>query len=41
MQLKDAMHAMAMRGNFGLKSFYPKIEGHVFTPKFGSKWESP
>ena len=20
--------------NFGIKSFYPKIEGHVFTPKF-------
>ena len=23
--------------NFGIKSFYPKIGGHVFTPKFGKK----
>ena len=23
--------------NFGIKSFYPKIEGHVFTPKYGKK----
>ena len=23
--------------NFGIKSFYPKIGGHVFTPKFGRK----
>ena len=26
--------------NFGIKSFYPKIGGHVFTPKFGRRtWE--
>ena len=23
--------------NFGIKSFYPKIGGHVFTPKFGRR----
>ena len=23
--------------NFGIKSFYPKIGGHVFTPKFGKR----
>ena len=23
--------------NFGIKPFYPKIGGHVFTPKFGKK----
>ena len=26
-----------MNRNFGIKSFYPKIRGHVFTPKFGKK----
>ena len=26
--------------NFGIKPFYPKIGGHVFTPKFGRRmWE--
>ena len=26
--------------NFGIKSFYPKIRGHVFTPKFERRaWE--
>jgi hypothetical protein len=30
-------HAMIVRNNFGIKSFYPIIEGHVLTPKFGSK----
>ena len=26
--------------NFRIKSFYPKIRGHVFTPKFGKRaWE--
>jgi hypothetical protein len=24
-----------MRGNFGIKLFYPKIRGHVLSPKFG------
>ena len=29
-----------MDWNFGIKSFYPKIGGHVFTPKFGRRaWE--
>ena len=23
--------------NFGIKSFYPKIGGHVFAPKFGKE----
>ena len=23
--------------NFGIKQFYPKIGGHVFTPKFGKR----
>ena len=26
-----------MNWNFGIKSFYPKIGGHVFTPKFGRR----
>ena len=26
-----------MNQNFGIKPFYPKIGGHVFTPKFGSR----
>ena len=30
-------HAMVIRSNFGIKSFYPKIGGHVLTPKFGSR----
>ena len=33
----SAAHAMVMRSNFGIKSFYPKIRGHVLTPKFGSR----
>ena len=29
-----------MDWNFGIKSFYPKIGGHVFTPNFGRRaWE--
>ena len=29
-----------MNRNFGIKSFYSKIGGHVFTPKFGRRaWE--
>ena len=27
-------HGKPMNWNFGIKSFYPKIGGHVFTPKF-------
>jgi hypothetical protein len=33
----SASHATFMRSNFGIKLFYPKIEGHVLTPKFGSR----
>jgi hypothetical protein len=29
------------RSNFGIKSFYPKIEGHVLTPKFSSRRKDP
>ena len=33
-------HGKPMNWNFGIKSFYPKIGGHVFTPKFGRRaWE--
>ena len=32
-------HAAVMRDNFGIKLFYPKIEGHVLTLKFGSGHE--
>ena len=41
MQLRNAARATVMRDNFGIKSFYPKIRGHVLTPKFGSGWEFP
>ena len=30
-------HGKPMNWNFGIKSFYPKIGGHVFTPKFGRR----
>ena len=30
-------HGKPMSQNFGIKPFYPKIGGHVFTPKFGRK----
>ena len=30
-----------MRENFRIKSFYPKIGGHVLTPKFGSDVKIP
>jgi len=30
------MRAVVIRNNFGIKSFYPKIGGHVLRPKFGS-----
>ena len=41
MQLKNAARATVVRGNFGIKSFYSKIGGHVLTPKFGLGWELP
>ena len=30
-------HREQMNRNFGIKSFDPKIGGHMFTPKFGKK----
>ena len=30
-------HGRPTNWNFGIKSFYPKIGGHVFTPKFGRR----
>ena len=34
-------HATIMRSNFEIKSFYPKIGGHMLTPKFGSRRKDP
>ena len=31
--IKQLWHGKPMKQNFGIKSFYPKIGGHVFTPK--------
>ena len=30
-------HGEQVNRNFGIKSFYPKIGGHVFTPKIGRR----
>ena len=30
-------HGERVNRNFGIKSFYPKIGGHVCAPKFGKK----
>ena len=30
-------HGEQINRNFGIKLFYPKIRGHVFTPKFRKK----
>ena len=39
-QNKWLRHGEQVNRNFGIKSFYPKIKGHVFTPKFGRRaWE--
>ena len=32
--IKQLQRGKPMNRNFGIKSFYPKIGGHVFTPKF-------
>ena len=32
---KRLRHGEQVNRNFRIKSFYPKIGGHVFTPKFG------
>ena len=36
-QNKRLQHGEQVNRNFGIKSFYPKIGGHAFTPKFGKK----
>ena len=35
--IKHLRRGKPMYWNFGIKSFYPKIRGHVFTPKFGRR----
>ena len=35
--IKRLRHGKPISWNFGIKPFYPKIGGHVFTPKFGRK----
>ena len=35
--IKQLRHGKPMNWNFGIKSFHPKIGGHVFTPKFGRR----
>ena len=38
--IKQLWCGKPMNWNFRIKSFYPKIGGHVFTPKFGRRaWE--
>ena len=39
--VRNAVHATVMRSNFGIKSFYPKIGGHVSTLEFGSRRKDP
>ena len=35
LRIKQLWSGKPINQNFGIKSFYPKIGGHVFTPKFG------
>ena len=35
--IKQSRRGKQINRNFGIKSFYPKIGGHIFTPKFGKK----
>ena len=35
--LKWLRRGKQVNRNFGIKSFYPKIGGHVFAPKFGKR----
>ena len=35
--IEQLQHGKPMNWNFGIKSFYPKIGGHVFTPKFSRR----
>ena len=37
LEIKQLRRGKPMNQNFGIKSFYPKIGGHVFTPKFGRR----
>ena len=39
--VERTVHATILRSNFGIKSFYPKIGGHVLTPKFGLRTKDP
>jgi len=34
LRIVQLWHGKPMNWNFGIKSFYPKIGGHVLTPKF-------
>jgi len=35
--IEQLWYGEPMNWNFGIKLFYPKIGGHVFTPKFGRR----
>ena len=35
--IEQLQRGKPMNWNFGIKSFHPKIGGHVFTPKFGRR----
>ena len=37
LETKRLRRGKQINRNFGIKSFYPKIDGHVFTPKFGKR----
>ena len=37
LEIEQLRRGKPMNWNFGIKSFYPKIGGHVFTPKFGRR----
>ena len=37
LRIERLRHGKPINWNFGIKSFYPKIGGHVFTPKFGRR----
>ena len=37
LKIERLRHGKPMNWNFGIKLFYPKIGGHMFTPKFGRR----
>ena len=37
LEIERLRHGKPRNWNFGIKSFYPKIGRHVFTPKFGRR----